>query len=418
MPSLGADMDAGTITRWLVKPGDQVHRGAIVAVVDTDKADIDVEIFEEGVIERILVPEGEKVPVGTPLAALAPVRSDRAEQPPRPLPEPEPAPPPEPVPTPEPVPLPNPEPPPVPERPPIRQARTRPPRERLLSPVLRRLARHLDVDPDTVEGSGPGGTVTRADIEAAAAAGTRVDAQAEGAPRAPAPVPRAEGTPPDRERAMRDAIAHLMARSKREIPHYYLGTEIDFSRARNWLDRANAERAVADRLLPAVMLIKAVALATHDVAGMNGFFVDDRYQAGDAVNIGVAISLRGGGLIAPAIHDADQKDLDQLMADLRDLVARTRAGRLRSSEMSGPTITVTNLGDQGAAPVFGVIYPPQVALVGFGKITDRPWADQGMVGVRPIVSTTLAADHRASDGHTGARFLARIDGLLQAPEEL
>ena len=173
-----------------------------------------------------------------------------------------------------------------------------------------------------------------------------------------------------------------------------------------------------DRLLPAAVLIKAVALATRAVAGMNGFFIDDRYQASDVVNVGVAVSLRGGGLIAPAIHDTDQKSLDQLMADLRDLVARTRSGRLRSSEMSGPTITVTNLGEQGVRTVYGVIYPPQVALVGLGTITDRPWADQGMLGVRPTVSTTLAADHRASDGHTGARFLARIDRLLQEPEAL
>jgi pyruvate dehydrogenase E2 component (dihydrolipoamide acetyltransferase) len=417
MPSLGADMDAGTITQWLVKPGDHVHRGDIVAVVDTDKADVDVEIFEDGVIDRILVPEGEKVPVGTPLAALTPP-APTAEQPTPPVPEPEPAPAPEPVPIPEPVPLPSPEPPPVPEPPPIPQGRPAPQPARTLSPVLRRLARHLDVDLDTVVGSGTHGVITRADIEAAASAGAPVEAPAPQGSRAAEPVERAAPSAQERDLAMRDAIARLMARSKREIPHYYLGTVIDFSRARNWLDQANAERPVADRLVPAVLLIKAVALATHDVAGMNGFFVDDRYQAGDAVNVGVAISLRGGGLIAPAIHDTDHKSLDQLMADLRDLVARARTGRLRSSEMSGPTITVTNLGEQGVRTVYGVIYPPQVALVGFGKITDRPWADQGMLGIRPAISTTLAADHRASDGHTGARFLAQIDRLLQDPEAL
>jgi pyruvate dehydrogenase E2 component (dihydrolipoamide acetyltransferase) len=416
MPSLGADMDAGTITQWLVKPGDRVHRGDIVAVVDTDKADVDVEIFEDGVIDRILVPEGEKVPVGTPLAALAAARAATAEEPPRPLPEP--APPPEPVPIPEPIPPPNPEPPPVPGPPPIPQGRAAPRPERTLSPVLRRLARHLEVDLDTIVGSGPTGAITRADIEAAATAGTMLDTPGAQVSRAAEPVERAAPSTQERDLAMRDAIARLMARSKREIPHYYLGTDIDFTRARNWLDQANAERPVADRLLPAVVLIKAVALASRDVAGMNGFFVDDRYQVGDTVNVGVAISLRGGGLIAPAIHDTDQKSLDQLMADLRDLVARTRAGRLRSSEMSGPTITVTNLGDRGVQRVYGVIYPPQVALVGFGKITERPWADQGMLGVRPVVSTSLAADHRASDGHTGARFLAQIDRLVQNPEAL
>ena len=409
MPSLGADMDAGTVTQWLVEPGDRVHRGDIIAVVDTDKADVDVEIFENGVIERILVPEGEKVPVGTPLAALAPAPAATAEHPPQP------------VPIPEPVPAPSPEPPPGPEPSPIPQARGPARRDPTPSPVLRRLARHLDVDLDAVVGSGPGGAITRADIEAAVTAGTTLEASSPQMFRAAEPAERAERaapSTPERELAMRAAIARLMARSKREIPHYYLGTEIDFSRARNWLDRSNAERPVADRLLPAVVLMKAVALATRDVAGMNGFFVDGQYQAGDAVNVGVAISLRGGGLIAPAIHDTDHKSLDQLMADLRGLVARTRTGRLRGSEMSGSTITITNLGEQGVRTVYGVIYPPQVALVGFGTITDRPWADQGMLGIRPVISTTLAADHRASDGHTGARFLDQIDRLLQDPERL
>jgi pyruvate dehydrogenase E2 component (dihydrolipoamide acetyltransferase) len=305
----------------------------------------------------------------------------------------------------------------MPEPPPIPQGRGASPREATPSPVLRRLARHLGVDLDTVPGSGPRGAITRADIEAAATSGAVLEPTAPSRFRAGEPVLR---TPAggQRELAMRDAIARLMARSKREIPHYYLGTDIDFFRARSWLDEANAERVVADRLLPAAVLIKAVALAVHEVDGVNGFFVDDRYQASDVVNVGVAISLRGGGLIAPAIHDTDQKTLDQLMADLRDLVARTRAGRLRSSEMSGPTITVTNLGEQGVRTVYGVIYPPQVALVGFGKITDGPWADHGMLGVRPTISATLAADHRASDGHTGARFLAQIDRLLQAPDTL
>jgi pyruvate dehydrogenase E2 component (dihydrolipoamide acetyltransferase) len=137
-----------------------------------------------------------------------------------------------------------------------------------------------------------------------------------------------------------------------------------------------------------------------------------------AVHLGVAVSLRGGGLVAPAIHDADRLSLDELMVSLRDLVERARAGRLRSSEMADPTITVTSLGDQGAEEVFGVIYPPQVAMVGFGRIVERPWARDGLLGVHPTVRATLAADHRASEGHEGSRFLATLDRLLQAPEAL
>ena len=131
----------------------------------------------------------------------------------------------------------------------------------------------------------------------------------------------------------------------------------------------------------------------------------------------MAISLRQGGLIAPAIHSADTLTLDELMDHLRDLVSRARAGRLKQSEMN-PTITITNLGDQGVDSVFGVIYPPQVAIVGFGRIRPRPWAAGGMLGVRPVVTATLAADHRVSDGHRGAVFLTALDRLLQAPEEL
>jgi pyruvate dehydrogenase E2 component (dihydrolipoamide acetyltransferase) len=217
---------------------------------------------------------------------------------------------------------------------------------------------------------------------------------------------------------MRLAIGALMARSKREIPHYYLQTLIDMSRALSWLGEENLRRPVPDRLLPSALLLSAVAGAVAATPAMNGFWVDGAFRPGDGVHLGVAISLRGGGLIAPALHDADRKSLDELMAGLRDLVARARTGGLRSSEMSDPTITVTNLGEQGVDLVHGVIYPPQVALIGFGGIRERPWAADGMIGVRPVVIATLAADHRASDGHAGSRFLTLIDHRLQEPEEL
>ena len=217
---------------------------------------------------------------------------------------------------------------------------------------------------------------------------------------------------------MREAIGALMARSKREIPHYYLQLEIDMSRAIEWLHEANLQRPVNDRLLPSALLLSAVARAAVEMPEMNGFWTDGAFRPGPGVHLGVAVSLRGGGLIAPALHDADSKDLDQTMAGVRDLVQRARAGRLRSSEMSDPTLTVTNLGERGVDLVHGVIYPPQVALVGFGAVRERPWAADGMLGVRPTVIATLAADHRASDGHTGGRFLALIDRQLQKPETL
>jgi pyruvate dehydrogenase E2 component (dihydrolipoamide acetyltransferase) len=134
--------------------------------------------------------------------------------------------------------------------------------------------------------------------------------------------------------------------------------------------------------------------------------------------VGVAIALRTGGLVAPAIHDTDEKSLTELMRALRDLVRRARSGGLRGSEMTDPTFTITNLGEQGVTTVFGIISPPQVAIAGFGKITERPWAEDGMLAVRPVVTATLAADHRATDGHYGGLFLAEVGRLLETPEAL
>jgi pyruvate dehydrogenase E2 component (dihydrolipoamide acetyltransferase) len=217
---------------------------------------------------------------------------------------------------------------------------------------------------------------------------------------------------------MHAAIANLMARSKREVPHYYLSQEIDLEAALAWLEAANLERPMERRLLPAALLIKAVALAARSVPEMNGLWVTDHFELSEAVHPGVAVSLREGGLVAPAIHDAASKTLDELMAALRDLVARARSGVLHRAEMTESTITISNLGEQGADEVFGVIYPPQVALVGFGRIATRPWASGDMLGARRTVRASLSADHRVSDGHRGGRFLAAIDRLLQQPDKL
>jgi len=414
MPSLGADMEAGTLLEWYVKPGDAVKRGDIVALVDTSKAEIDVEIFEDGVIDELLVGEGARVPVGTALATVRPVGVDakpavatagQAQAEPVPVPEPVGAPAAMPPPTPTPV------------RAPVSRGAPPPPphptngdHRRRVSPLARRTAEQLGVDLSQVPGSGPNGAITRADVE-------RVATVAAPLVTPPSP-PAAALASTDRQAAMRQAIGALMTRSKREIPHYYLQLEIDMSRALAWLREANLARPVNDRLLPSVLLLSATARAVIEMPEMNGFWIDEAFQPGAGIHLGVAISLRGGGLIAPALHDADRKGLDEIMAGVRDLVQRARAGRLRSSEMSDPTITVTNLGERGVDLVHGVIYPPQVALVGFGAVRERPWAVAGMLGVRPIVIATLAADHRASDGHVGSRFLTLIDRKLQKPEEL
>jgi len=415
MPSLGADMESGTLLEWHVKPGDVVHRGDIVARVDTEKAEIEVEIFHDGVVEELLVTPGTKVPVGTPLARLR--AAEGAVVAPAARPE-APAPPPRAVTAPPPAP-----PPPAAAAAPLALRRLR------VSPVARRIAEERGIDLAGITGTGPDGAITRADVERAAAAPVTAAAPAAPAalvapvtaPAAPAPpaptLAPAAARAAERARAMRRTIGAAMARSKREIPHYYLATTIDLSRAMAWLAQQNERRPVTERLLPAALLLKATALAARAVPNVNGFW-DGGFQPAPSVHLGVAISLRGGGLVAPAVHDAHERSVDELMAALRDLVERARAGRLRASEMADPTLTVTNLGDQGAEEVLGVIYPPQVAIVGFGKLVERPWAVEGMVGVRPTVRATLAADHRVTDGHEGSRFLSMIERSLNAPEAL
>jgi pyruvate dehydrogenase E2 component (dihydrolipoamide acetyltransferase) len=217
---------------------------------------------------------------------------------------------------------------------------------------------------------------------------------------------------------MRAAIAAAMTRSKRDIPHYYLSTTIEVCAALAWLRSENERRTMTERLLPAALLIKAVALALREVPELNGYWTDGGFRKGTGIHIGIAISLRGGGLVAPAIHDTDTLDLTTLMRQLQDLVARARAGSLNSSELADPTITVTNLGEQGVESTFGIIYPPQVGLVGFGRIIDRPWVVGGTIEARPLVIASLSGDHRATDGHRGGLLLSAIDRWLQTPEKL
>lgn len=417
MPSLGADMQFGTVVAWLVKPGDHVKHGDIVAEVETEKGVFEVEIPNDGVVDELTVAKGAKVPTGTVLARLRSDGAAIAEEPAAageaavaaPPPSP-PAPPPAPA-----VPTPAETKPALP--PPSVAARVM-----RASPLARKIAEARGIDLARVTGTGIGGAITKADVEGASSAAERAEPAA---PRAaplgvPAEARAAPTAVPSSEAisAMRHAVAAAVARSKREIPHYYLAADINLGPATAWLAMQNQSRAVTERILPAATLLKSVALALRKFPALNGFWTEGAHRPVDSIHLGVAISLRGGGLIAPAIHDADRLSIAEMMRALSDLVRRARSGGLRSSEMTDATITVSNLGDEGAASVFGVIYPPQVALVGFGKISERPWAEGSMLGVRPVVTTTLAADHRATDGHYGSRFLAELDRLLQKPESL
>jgi len=384
MPSLGSDMEAGTLVEWLKRPGENLRRGDIVAVVETQKGAIEIEIFQDGILEEYLVDIGQTVPVGTPLARVrGPGEAAAAvEEAPRAVAEP--------VATPLPMPV-------APAPSALKAAVT----GALASPAARQSAAQRGLDLAALKGSGPGGAVVLADVEAAGVA---------------PPLARKSGGLDLDE--MRKAIAAAMIRSKREIPHYYLSHDIDLAAATSWLERTNAAREPAERLLMGALFLKAVALALTKHKAFNGFYGDGGFMPSEAVHVGAAVSIRGGGLVAPAIHDTDQLDLDAIMAKMRDLVARVRAGTLRSSELADTTVTVSSLGERGVEGMYSIIYPPQVAILGIGKVRERPWVVEGQVAPRPLVTMTLAGDHRVSDGHRGALLLNEIDRLLQEPEAL
>jgi pyruvate dehydrogenase E2 component (dihydrolipoamide acetyltransferase) len=405
LPSLGADMDAGRVVEWIVSVGDVVHRGDVVARVETEKSDIDIEIWRDGVVETMLVEIGAEIAVGTPILRLAlderAVDVDQLEEseqleragavggvrtPPWPS-----------------VDM---------ERHATPERRTTAGRPVVLaSPLARRLAVRHGVALADVAGTGPRGAVVSADIQ-------RCLEPTDDVPRITA-SPR----PDDSSRSgtvdpMRRLIAERMAQSNRDIPHYYLQRDIDVTALTNWLQRENSTRDVSGRLLPAAALVRAVALAVRRHPELNGYWKHDRFEAGESINVAMAISLRRGGLVTPSVNDADTCSLDDTMARLKELVAASRTGSLRSSWMTGATITVTNLGDHGADLVHGVISPPQVALVGFGRPVERPWVVDGQLAIRTVMTATLAADHRATDGVTGSRFLTTLSELLEDPEEL
>jgi pyruvate dehydrogenase E2 component (dihydrolipoamide acetyltransferase) len=376
-----------------------VRRGDVVAVVETQKGAIEIECFEEGTVESLNAEIGQVLPVGAPLATIRKPGVAGPASVPEPIEKPTAA-----------AsrlvrstPLP---------RPPMPDANP------LASPAARVRATELGLDIAGLRGTGPGGAVLLIDVEKASEAPPKTTLAAPPEPETAAVAPRHVGKPGLDINAMRQAIAAAMTRSKREIPHYYLAQTIDLQPATDWLAANNATRAPEARLLLSALFLRATAIAAHKVPEMNGHYLDGVFRPSKGVHAGLAVSLRGGGLVTPAIRDTDRLDLNQLMAAIRDLVDRARIGRLRSSEVADGTITVTSMGETGVDSLTGVIYPPQVAIVGFGAPVRRPWLVNESILPRTIVTLTLAADHRVSDGRRGAKFLSLIDAALKVPEAL
>jgi pyruvate dehydrogenase E2 component (dihydrolipoamide acetyltransferase) len=402
MPSLGADMEAGTLVEWMIKPGDAVKRGDVVAVVETQKGAIEIETFQDGTVHHLEADLGQKLPVGAPLAVIL---GDGEEAPAEPadgkvdVPE-------------------EPEQPAAPQPPsPVAAPATAPqspaqavpsPEGLMASPVARRRAAELGIDLSSINGTGLGGAIQLSDVERAH------DGPAEAKPAAAAPGQK----PASPMAEMRKAIAAAMSRSKREIPHLYVSQTIDLEPATQWLTKANEGRDPTTRLLMGALFVRATALAAAKVPVVNGQYTGDPFEPSKSVHAGVAVALRGGGLLAPALMDAQNLSLDETMDGMRDLVTRARAGRLRASEMTMGTITISALGETGAEAMTGVIFPPQVALLCIGAPQRRPWVVGDQVEARQTVTVTLSLDHRIGDGRQAARFLETFESFMQAPETL
>lgn len=391
MPSLGADMEAGTLVEWLKQPGDRVARGETIAAVETQKGVVEIECFETGVLETTLVELGQRVPVGTVLATIRAEHADvAASAPPGPAAASDNRD--EPLPMIARVSAPS------------AAAATLPGKPRV-SPAARRRAQRLGLDVASVA-PGADGVIGLREVAAASPPPTFAP---------PIPATRKPGLDP---LEMRKAIAAAMSHSWRDIPHYFVESVFDLEPLLVWLARDNAQKSLPDRLHYAAPLIKAVALALKATPVLNGHYGEAGFVPAEQVHLGIAIALRGGGLVVPALHDADTFSLGELMARLNDLVARVRSGRLRSAEMAGATVTLTNLGDDTADRIQPLIFPPQVAMIGCGRIVERAWAQDQALSARRSIAICVGGDHRVSDGRSAAGFLAHLGHLLQAPERL
>jgi len=388
MPTLGADMEDGTLIEWKKNPGDTVKRGDIIAEVETQKGLIEIEVFEEGTIEKLLIQEGTKVPVGTIMALIRPTaaaseRENIAEK---------------------------------------ESIKLQPTEEKIskkqqlesrvkISPLARKIAVENHIDLSLLKGTGAEGAITREDVENA------MIERGEIATGKTAHIQVSKEKSSASVEDIRSAVAAAMSKSNKEIPHYYLEKKIDLTKALAWLKEANTQRSVKQRLLPVVLLLKATAKSLKEFPDLNAIWNNGLLPKKD-INIGFVVSMRTGGIIVPAIHEVDSKNVDEIMEVLNDIIPRARALKLRSSELSESTITVTSIGEGGADAVFGIIYPPQVAIIGFGAITEQAFAENGMLGIRSVVQVTLAGDHRATDGLTGSRFLGSLNKHLQNPDSL
>ena len=420
MPRLSDTMEQGTIGRWLVKEGDSFSEGDVLAEIETDKALMELQAYDAATMLRILVNDGETADLGAPIAIVgeageevaatdgkAEQRKSAADEPQE---EPEPAPQPEQA-AEQPAPVPNGNP----------AAGT----TLKVSPIARKMADQAGIDlaPLAGRGSGPEGRIVKADVERLIAGGG-VAAPPAPAPAVPQQTPAAPAAAPAAEDEVRDlspmlkAVAQRMGQSKSTVPHFYVESEIDMTRAMEMRSELNAGLdGTGEKLSVNDLIVRACAIALMEHPQAHRSYVDGKHVYHAHANMGIAVAL-DDGLIVPVVKEADTKSVRRLSTEARDLAVRAREGRLKQREIEGGTFTVSNLGMLDVANFAAIINPPESAILAVGATTPRPVVVDGQIAVRQIMRVTLSCDHRACSGADGARLLQTIKRYLQAPSLL
>ncbi len=404
MPQMGYDMKEGTVVKWRKKEGDTVSRGEVIAEIETDKAVVEMESIAGGVLRKIVAPEGKVVPVGETIAIIGTPEEPIPEvgAPPGKQPETQAAA----APTQAPA---------APAAP--TEAATTPAGEVKASPIARRLAREKGVDLAKVQGTGPGGRITEADVlkyaEAQAAAPAAPPREAPRAAPSEAPAPAMPGGRVELSR-MRQAIARRTAQSNQEIPHFYVTSEINMGAAIALRSQLNDALQGEVRVSINDMLIKAVAktLVKHPL--LNSTFRGDHLEVSPSIDIGVVVAVEEG-LIVPTIRNCQSKSLVEVARASKDLIERAQKGGLRAEEMTGGTFSISNMGMFDVDNFAAIIFPGQAAMLAVGTVKARPVVKDGQLAVGQTMFATIAVDHRIADGKEAALFMRDLKQFLEQP---
>jgi len=395
MPKMGYDMTEGKILRWRKREGEEVKRGEVLAEIETGKVDIEIEAFGSGILRRILAKEGEIVPVGQVIAVIT--RPDEA------LPEAFLAAP-------------------VKEAAPqavvpagVAKETEEAPRRVLASPIAKRLAEERGVDLRLIPGTGPGGRITKEDIEAylKTREAVPVTPVAEAPPEA-VPTEAYEERPLSR---MRQVIARRMSESKGPVPHFYLTVEVDMTEAVRFRKALNEVVPDGQKITITDLVLKAVALALQKHPDLNVSYAGEKLRLHRTINLGIAVAVEEG-LITPVIPRCEQKSLLDIAREAREKVERARSGKLKPEDLVQATFTVSNLGMFDVESFVAIITPPEAAILAVGSVEQRPVVREGRVEIADRMKVTLSVDHRAADGAQGARFLRTFKQLLEQPLQL